>query len=234
MHKQMKIAAEQRDFETAARLRDKLRLIAEITSPEYRLKPDLVLPQLQDSLSAEATVQLRKLLRNYIALPPTFSVNRIEGYDVSNTQGREAAVAMVVFEAGQGQSSEYRLFNIKSLQSPNDYHMMKEALLRRQNHPEWSQADLVLIDGGRGQLRAALSVWQWPGIVISLVKNPDRIVIPTKINREKKRLQIDYKIVHLPDNHPALRLLQSVRDEAHRFSKKQHSRLHQKKLLGVY
>src|SRR5207302_1258312 len=132
---------------------------------------------------------------------------------------------------------EYKLFNIRLLKTPNDYAMLQEALVRRQNHPEWGTPDLVLIDGGKGQLRAALKVWQWTTPVISIAKKPDRIIIPIlppherEKNAEKMEAEIHdlkglkYHELSLEVGHPALTILQQVRDEAHRFSKRQHTRL---------
>lgn len=229
LKKQMKLAANERAYEKAALLRDRVKLIEEVIHPKFRLSPDMTLPRLQTNFAKEALVQLRRILRQNIDLPVTYPLERVEGYDVSNTQGSNASVAMVVFTNGETNNSEYRLFNIRTLDTPNDYHMMKEALLRRQNHPEWQKPNLVLIDGGKGQLRAALQVWQWPGVVISIAKNPDRIIIPKTKQSEKDKQE--YAVVKLASNHPALQLLQQVRDESHRFSKKQHLRRQVKDML---
>jgi excinuclease ABC subunit C len=101
--------------------------------------------------------------------------------------------------------------------------MLKEAIQRRQNHPEWGKPDLVVIDGGKGQLRAALSVWQWHCPVISIAKNPDRIIIPNQDPSSTNKHK--YVVLTLPATHAALRIIQNVRDESHRFSKKQHHKL---------
>ena len=128
------------------------------------------------------------------------------------------------------------------------------------NHEEWSIPNLIVIDGGRGQLRTALLTWYWPTPVISLAKDPDRIIIPgppllreceikrqaaleetsiqltdQKKSRTKKEAGTEdaprYYELKLPNDHPGLKLLQQLRDEAHRFSKKQHTRLRTRKLL---
>jgi excinuclease ABC subunit C len=215
----MNTYADQEKFEAAAHLRDKIQRIILVTSKQYRLKPDMVLPQLRDSQAAEGLIHLRKIVRDHFSLPRTYSLSRIEGYDVSNTQGTLASVAMVTFVDGKPAPEEYRLFNIKTLNTPNDYHMMKEALTRRQNNFEWGIPDLLVIDGGKGQLRAALRVWSHQTPIISIVKRPDRIVVPMQTPTGKA----DYKIIKLPEHHPTLQLIQQIRDEAHRFSKKQHS-----------
>lgn len=239
LESQMKEAVLKENFERAAVLRDRLSLIAEVTSTRYLLKPETVLPSLLNS-SEDAVMHLGALLNQYLLLPLTYPISRIEGYDVSNTSGTLASVAMVTFINAQSDSSEYRLFNIRSLQTPNDFHMMKEAIARRQNHSEWGIPDVILIDGGKGQLRAALSVWGWEAPVISIAKDPDRLIIP-KLNwpeiikhqpREYTFLKnIDYAVIHLPEGHPTLQLIQQIRDESHRFSKKQHTRRREKQMF---
>lgn len=223
--------SDEQKFERAASLRNQLTLIKEVTSSKYKLKPDMIASvSLSPNEVEDQLVYLRKILHTYQALPASYDLGRIECYDVSNMQGQQAAVAMVTAINGEMDSSEYRLFNIRTLDTPNDYHMMKEALLRRQNHSEWGRPNLIIIDGGKGQLRAALSVWQWHCPVISIAKDPDRIIIPhvhwtTRLDQEASKLKdLKYHILKLPDNHPALRLVQKARDEAHRFSKKQFTR----------
>lgn len=226
---EMRQAVQDERFEKAAIFRDQIQLITEVTQPSYRLKPEVILPALQLSETQNGLMHIRKMLTTYVQLPAQYPLERIEGYDVSNTQGTNPAVAMVVFTEGSSDPQEYRLFNIRSLNTPNDYHMMKEALVRRQNHPEWGKPNLVVVDGGKGQIRAALSVWHWSIPVIGIAKKPDRIIIPLiKPGADKKMTGLHYQTLTLPESHPALKLVQQIRDEAHRFSKKQHTRLRTK------
>lgn len=228
----MKQAAVEKRYEQAAQLRDSIQTITEVTQPSFHLRPDTVLPQLKLNERADALVQLNKYLHSYLGTPITLHLKRLEGYDVSNTQGTNASVAMVTFIEGDADPAEYRLFNIKTLDTPNDYGMMQEALLRRQNNAAWGKPDLVIIDGGKGQLRAALSVWQWSNPVISIAKDPDRIIFAKPKNEgTTKRAQYEYTILSLQPQDPVLKLIQAVRDEAHRFSKKQHSRRREKSLF---
>lgn len=236
---QMKEAVAAEKFEKAAELRDKLALISEVTSQRYLLKPETVLPALLNTTD-DAIIHLQSLLNQYLLLPMTYPIERIEGFDVSNTSGTLASVSMVTFQSGRADTNEYRLFNIRSLNTPNDFQMMKEAVARRQNHSEWGVPDLVVIDGGKGQLRSALSVWGWDTPVISIAKDPDRLIIPKlnwpvimkQIPRDYTYLKkLDYAIITLPPNHPTLNLIQQIRDESHRFSKKQHTRRREKKMF---
>ncbi len=232
----MKELAAGHQFEKAAVIRDQVRLITEVTSPQFKLKPDLLLTaHLATSTTENGLLQLARYLHEYCGTPQEYSLNRIECYDVSNTQGTNAAVAQVVSIAGEPESEHYRIFNIRTLNTPNDYHMMKEALLRRQNHREWGEPDLIVIDGGKGQLRAALQVWQWRAPVISIAKDPDRLLFPIRQWQKKQEgsasREVLYKELELPLQNPALMIIQKLRDEAHRFSKKQHSKLAGREML---
>lgn len=218
LHQDMKQYAETEQYELALVCKQKIALIQEVTSAQKSLRFDLLLPSLSRSEHQEGLLQLRKLLHDQRLVPSDYQLNRIEGYDVSNTQGQQATVSLVVLTNGELDRSEYKLFNIRSLQTPNDYQMLQEALGRRQGHLEWPEPDLIMIDGGRGQVSSVKKVWEQAAPVIGIVKNPDRLVIGDRI-------------IRLPQDHPSLKLLQQLRDEAHRFAKKQHSRLRTKHLL---
>ncbi len=227
----MNTQAQTKAFEAAAKTRDMIRAITAVTKEPYRLKPDPHLLSLAEHHPDNQATYLGRLLHLYLGLPKLTPLEKIEGYDVSNTSGTNAAVALVSFTKGLPDSANYRLFNIRSLNTPNDYKMLQEALIRRQNHPEWGVPDLVIIDGGKGQLRAAINVWHWPSPIISIAKHPDRLIFP-KIDRSSQRLKITYAVVTLDHTHPGLQLVQQVRDEAHRFSKKQHTKLRTRKLVS--
>lgn len=230
LNQEMKTAVADQHFEQAARLRDSWQAVKAVTEQHFPMKPNPILPALKLNQAEESVIQLRQLLATYLELPKDYPLTRIEGYDVSNIQGTNAAVAMVTFINGEPDTDEYRLFNIKTIAQANDYGMLQEALQRRQNHPEWGEPDLVVIDGGKGQLRAALSVWHSSTPIISIAKKPDRIIIPasfnylTRANPEMKKFQPKYYELQLGSDHLALRLVQRIRDESHRFSKKQHTR----------
>ncbi len=221
--------AEIEAYEQANSAKNKIKLIQEITSSQYKLNPELILPNFKQAEASEALVHLRHLLHQYGVVFSQKEFTRIEGYDVSNTAGTNPTVSMVVLIDGQIDHSQYKFFKINSLNTPNDYAMLQEALIRRQKHPEWGIADLLMIDGGKGQVRAVSKIWKLEAPIVGLVKNPDRLVI--SVNNPDKKDSLETKIVHLQENHPTLKMLQKLRDEAHRFAKKQHSRLREKKLL---
>ena len=145
---------------------------------------------------------------------------RMEAYDISDIQGKAAVGSMVVFEKGKSKPAHYRRFRIKTVAGANDYAMLEEVLRRRfkrlgeeKSVPDtWAIVpDLVLIDGGKGQLNAALSALGELGVtsvpVASLAKENEEIYVPRKA-----------KPIVLPRRSPGLKLLQRLRDEAHRFA----------------
>jgi len=233
--KEMKRSSDQLQFEQAAKIKKKIELIQDVTSQQFRLKPDLILPALHDSKNQDALDQLRRIFLNLNLISADQKITRIEGFDVSNLMGKNAAVSMVVFTNSQADKGQYRLFNIKDLSTPNDYQMMKQAIKRRLRHPEWKIAELIIADGGKGQVRAALQAYKEVNVktplIIGIAKNPDRLVIPIKINDQLKPMNINWRVITFPSDHPALHLVQQVRDESHRFAKKQHTKLKRKQLL---
>jgi len=150
--------------------------------------------------------------------------SRLEGYDISDIQGTAAVGSMVVFDKGKPKPAHYRRFKIKSVPAADDYAMLQEVLRRRFKRAgaasdSWAiLPDLVLIDGGKGQLNAARETMEEAGInavpVASLAKENEEIFIPRR--REP---------VILPRSSPGLQLLQRLRDEAHRFALSYHQRV---------
>ena len=151
---------------------------------------------------------------------------RIECYDVSNIQGTLAVGSMVVLEKGLPKPAHYRRFRIKTVVGADDYAMVQETLRRRfrqglADESKWPAPDLVLIDGGKGQLNAVLEVRQEVGLdsipVASLAKENEEIFIPGEA-----------RPIRLAKDSPALHILQRARDEAHRFAVSYHHKLRSK------
>ncbi len=183
---------------------------------------------------AEAVSALQEVLG--LQRPPV----RIEGYDISTLQGTNTVGSMVVFVQGTPKKSEYRRFKIRQvgrIGEPNDYAAMREMLRRRfrraiessksapgdRESDKWKVLpDLLLIDGGRGQLNVALEVLEEFGLrneipAIGLAKREEEIILP---DRDEP--------IKLPPTSPALRLIVHIRDEAHRFAISYHRRLRSK------
>jgi len=169
-----------------------------------------------------------------LATPP----RRIEGYDISNIQGTAPVGSMVVFQDAAPAKSEYRRFRIKfHPESPNDYAMMGEMLLRRlrsylEGDPEFATLpDLILVDGGKGQLSAALQVRDELGLAVPMVglaKKMEVLFVPSRLADG----DYAYEPVELPLNSPGLTVLRRLRDEAHRFALTFHRKIREKRATG--
>jgi len=174
---------------------------------------------IRQRLAQKATQEDRLAsLQEALGLPA--SVQRIECFDVSHTMGEAAVASCVIFDRLAMQSSEYRRFNVTPEHGGDDYAAMREALTRRCARivaGEYPSPDLLVIDGGKGQVAVAANVLEEQGMhgvpLIGIAKGPERkagqedIVFP---NREG--------VLNLPADHPGLHLLQQIRDEAHRFA----------------
>ncbi|MGF7119060.1 excinuclease ABC subunit UvrC [Methanobacterium oryzae] len=163
-------------------------------------------------------------LKTYLKIPKI--PRRIEAFDISNISGKLPVGSMVVFEDGIPKKSKYRKYNIK-MDGPDDYAMMKDVLFRRYSkikpEDEEKKPDLILVDGGKGQLNVALNVLKSLNLddipVIGLAKEFEHIFIS----------EVSSPII-LPHNSEALHLLQRIRDEAHRFAVTQHKKLRSREL----
>lgn len=157
--------------------------------------------------------------------------NRIECYDISHIQGTNTVASMVVFQNGLPKKTAYRKFKIKSTEGkPDDFLSMKEVLSRRLSRlgePKWEKPDLIIIDGGKGQLSSVMQIVEDMGIkvgkggidFVSLAKREEEVFLP---NQSESIL--------LPRESNALYLIQRIRDEAHRFAITFHRDLRSKKL----
>ena len=157
--------------------------------------------------------------------------HRIECFDVSNVSGQDAVASMVVFEGGQPKKSDYRRFRLRT-PGPDDYAMMAEALRRRLRRRGGEDAgesfnvlpDLIVVDGGKGQVEAAASVLAQEGLaalpVVGLAKQHEVLYAPG-----------DRPSVVLPDGSGALFVVMRLRDEAHRFAVAYHRKLRQRRTL---
>lgn len=157
--------------------------------------------------------------------------NRIECYDISHIQGTNTVASMVVFQNGLPKKTAYRKFKIKSTEGkPDDFLSMKEVLSRRLSRlgePKWEKPDLIIIDGGKGQLSSVMQIVEDMGIkvgkggidFVSLAKREEEVFLPYQSDS-----------ILLPRESNALYLIQRIRDEAHRFAITFHRNLRSKKL----
>lgn len=157
--------------------------------------------------------------------------NRIECYDISHIQGTNTVASMVVFQNGLPKKSAYRKFKVRMTEGkPDDFLSMKEVLSRRLSRlgePKWEKPDLIIIDGGKGQLSSVMQIVEDMGIKIgkdgidfvSLAKREEEVFLPHQS-----------KSILLPRDSNALYLIQRIRDEAHRFAITYHRDLRSKDL----
>ncbi len=244
--KEMKNAAKKERFEEAAELRDRVEALENIFAHSIVLSPDAIEYPSPPERASDARLDVQGLT-SYMALFKkhlgiTLSLKkqlRIEGYDISNIQGRYATGSMVVFSSNPRintntvtnsneylfpDRNEYRKFRIKTVRGANDVAMMKEVLERRFRHGEWPMPDLILVDGGRAQLNAAL---RRSGR--SKESEELRIPIIALAKREEEIYVLQRKEpVRLSKNDPLLGLLMYIRDEAHRFAIGYYRKLHGK------
>ncbi len=154
-------------------------------------------------------------------------IQRIESFDISNIQGSDSVAGMVVLDRGKFDKNQYRIFNIKTVIGSDDFRSMAEAVDRRYRRvlsEDKPLPDMILIDGGRGQLNAALTALNRLGIeditIAGLAKREEELYVP---DREEP--------LRLERRDPALQLLQMVRDETHRFAVSSHRRRRSKRVL---
>jgi excinuclease ABC subunit C len=232
---------------------EKLRLIEMVKQNAQQVLEQQRIKWLTDSQKTQMALEEIQEALN-LAAPP----QRIECYDISNTQGTNSVGAMVVFEGGRPKNSEYRRFKIKTVEGPNDFASHQEVLRRRfraaakgqqaENaavevvsneagmggedgtdiaetgsdisttlHHEWAMPDLIIIDGGKGQLSAAMEVMQELHLdipTVGLAKENEEIFIPGSPDP-----------IMLPRSSQGLYMVQRIRDEAHRFGITYHRKL---------
>ncbi len=225
LEKQRDKLSKKENYEEANDINKKISALKIITEPfhkpfEYDLNPNLRI----DLRTLETAELMKHLGENGLAVK---KLHRIECYDISNTQGTHATGSMVVFTAGEKDSGQYRRFKIKKDGIPNDFAMMEEVLQRRIRHiTDWGLPDLIIVDGGKGQVSSALKALAVNNInipLIGLAKREETIIIPKNT---------DFVEVSLPKNSKALHLIMRIRDEAHRFAITYHRLLRSKNALS--
>ncbi len=147
--------------------------------------------------------------------------HRVEAYDISNISGQYAVGSMVVFTEGEVDKSQYRKFRIRQSERPNDYDMMREVLQRRFKHHEWQFPDLILVDGGKGQVSMAQKVikaFELNIPIVGFAKGPTRKGETLVFSEPMKGVDMD--------------VLRALRDEAHRFAQTYYRSLHRRQFQG--
>lgn len=217
LKKQRDSESKKENFEQAGNIQTKIDLIGKLTSVshkpfEYEKNPNLNEDLRQKELSLLQSVLTREGL-------DIKRLTRIECFDISNFSGKAATGSMVVFINAEKYSSLYRRFKIIKSGKPNDTAMIKEVIGRRLKHVDWDIPDLIVIDGGKGQISAAAS---------AMAKTKYSIPIIGLAKKEETIITRDFQFIKLPKSSPALQLVMRIRDEAHRFAITYHKKLRSK------
>ena len=213
LRKEMREAAKKEEFEHAAELQKQIEGIENIFSHRTFLDPALAKQRRgHDWQKIERTIQALFGTRRRI--------RRVEGYDISNISGTAATGSMAVFVDGAPSKNNYRKFKIKTVTGISDVDMHREVLNRRFRHSDgWGTPDLLLIDGGKPQVSAALQALQMrkvKGILLAgLAKREEELFLPGR----RDPIRLDFLPAHTSH------FFQHVRDESHRFAKKYHHKL---------
>jgi excinuclease ABC subunit C len=236
IEREMKKAAKAQDFEGATVLRNQLFSLQALSRQSLFGDREAL-----DASRDHALVGLAKLLG--LKKPPV----RIEGFDISHMQGTDTVASMVVFVNGIPDKASYRKFKMR-LAGNDDFAHMNETLsrrLREENRKKWGIADLILIDGGKGQLSAAIAARDKCGQnnipMIGLAKREEEIIIHKQLSMQGAQLDVfikeakkhkayvaesnDFISILLPSSSHVVKLLQRIRDESHRFAVSYHSSL---------
>lgn len=219
--KERDLFSKKENFEKASEIQDKINAIELITGPFYSSGWDSnINPNLAKDLREKEMSDFKEILNNNnVAVK---KLERIECFDISNTSGTNATGSMVVFINGEKDSSKYRKFRIKTMNSPNDFAMMEEVLQRRILHSEWPYPDLIIVDGGKGQVSSMLK---------TLKDANKKIPLIGLAKRQEIIITSDFTEIILPKNSNALKLIMRIRDEAHHFAITYHKKLRSKSLL---
>jgi len=211
---QLSLLIKEEKYEQAINIRNKI----------YRLKNLIGKKVFLESSDIEYFLPEKSITSLYELLTTLFpnlkNLKRIEAYDISHLAQTNITGSMVVFANGVPDKKEYRKFRIKQLKKLSDFDQLKEIIVRRFNNP-WPRPDLIVIDGGKPQLRAVIKVFNKIALdipTIGIAKNPDRLIIAKQ----------DLPMVRLPLYHPGFNLIRAIRDESHRFAKKYHLLLRKK------
>jgi excinuclease ABC subunit C len=206
---QMQRAAREHRYEAAAQYRDQVQALSVVSGES----------------EGEVYLGEAQRLQDLLGLPKP--CERIEAFDISNMRGREATGSMVSFWQGKPDKANYRRFRIRTVAGIDDYAMMREVVRRRYTRVLAEGAalpDLVLIDGGKGHLEAALGVLKGLGVevaLMSIAKEDENIYVAGRPRPFRFR-----------EGDAGLNLIRRVRDEAHRFAVAYHHILHRKRVIG--
>jgi excinuclease UvrABC nuclease subunit len=209
---EMNELSKKQNYEQALVVRERIKTLDYITQERIDTHEFLQNPNLIDDIRKDELDSLSKLVK-------VDKLNRIECFDIAHLSGVSATASMVVLINGEKENSEYKHFKVKQKNGQSDYDSMREIARRRSAHIEdWGRPDLIIVDGGLGQVKIFNEAFEKLGIpVVGIAKHPDRLIFPdgSKIKLQGFTLQV----------------VSRIRDEAHRFARRLHHLLLSKKLL---
>ncbi len=259
MERERNTLSKKEAFEDAQILQQRIQALQYITQPFHQPLEYDINPNLRTDTRTKELDDLRKIL-NHNGYQIENPIHKIECYDISHIQGTHTTASLVVSIDGERETSLYRRFKIRLEKTPDDFASMREVLTRRLKHTEWDYPDLLIVDGGKGQVSAALDVFKKNNInipLIGLAKRIETIVIPLQHplvhqlnnavpstqkesrgawildqvqndNRHRFNAKTHFREVVIPHSVGAIKLLQRIRDEAHRFAITYHRNLRSK------
>ncbi len=217
LDKEMNILSKQEKYEEASSLRDKIKALDYITQEKIPSEMFLENPNLTEDIRNQELESLKSVLTDH-NLRPT-DLKRIECFDIAHLSGLSTTASMVVAIGGEMENSEYRHFKVKQEKGNSDYDSMREIAKRRiKNLKSWTRPNLIIVDGGLGQVKIFSEEFKTLDIpVVGIAKNPDRLVF-----RDGTKAKL---------SSVTLNLVSRIRDEAHRFARRLHHKLISKSLL---
>lgn len=222
LNKEMVQFSQQMKFEEANKRKKQIQTFQSLLKKFKKIPEDEVLEKQLN--------WLRKVLIKYQRIDPIL-IRRLEAFDIANLGRRIVVGSMIVFINGEPETSCYRQFKIKN-ESKGDPLALKEILLRRLKHKEWLYPQLIIVDGGKSQVSAAVGALREKGLisqiaVLGLAKKTETIVVPII----EKGVHVGWKQIKGTKRTIGLPIIQFARDEAHRFSQKYYKKLHQKAIF---
>ncbi len=223
LERDMSIFAEEERFEEAAAVKKAIEGMRSLIRTHYDPAQYVQSESFVESVYEQ---EMEELYRNLLPFYPTLTpIHKIECIDISNTQGTHATGSLVVLRDGRPNTDEYRRFKIRTKDAPNDFAMIAEVVGRRVKHVEWPFPDLLVIDGGKGQVKMAVAAMKEASVaipVIGLAKRFEEIIIPHEGG---------FTVLRLPVSSKALHMLERLRDESHRFAITYHRSLRKKAFI---
>ncbi len=206
------------EYESAREVRDQIKRLEYITSPQIPTDIFMENPNLYQDLRQKEMSELQKLLEKYLVIPLP---QRIECFDIAHLAGASATASMVTFVGAESDKKLYRHFRIRQKKGDSDVDSLKEVIKRRLNHlDDWGRPDLIIVDGGKPQVGVFVKELENSKVpCIGLAKREETFVIPIK-NLE----ETTFTELRVPRG-PVLNLVQRMRDEAHRFARRYHHKL---------